>query len=475
MSSATSTPELERATIKRITKRIVPFLIVLYVLNYLDRTNIAFSALQMNDDIGISTVTFGLGAGIFFLAYFLFEVPSNIALHRFGARRWIARIMISWGIVASAMAFIQNAEQFLTLRVLLGIAEAGFFPGIIFYLSLWFPARYRARVIALFYLGIPISQVIGAPLSAGLIKLGDFDGFAGWRTMYLVEGLPAVILGIVTIFYLTDRPTQAKWLNPDQREWLSAELDREEQLKHLEVGSASSKGAQVRKVLANPTVWALALIYFGITSGSNAMSFFFPSVLAAFGDGFGIELGIIETGLITAIPYAVAVVAMILWSRHSDKNNERRFHGGGAAIVAGVSIAFALSIDHPVATVLGFIALAAGVYAGITVFWAIPGQLLTGIGAAAGIGLINSIGNLSGFSGPYLTGWLYELTGSYTPPFLVIAALVTAAGLGLIIVMRKKHVIAVNAQSATNDDTTISGSDTEQTTLNRVISTTKSQ
>ncbi|MGE8098684.1 MFS transporter [Pseudomonas fluorescens] len=435
--------ELERTTIRRVTRRLVPFLVVLYIINFLDRTNVGFAALRMNEDIGISAAIYGLGAGIFFVGYFFFEVPSNVLLHKFGARIWIARIMITWGIVATAMGFLQTTGHFLTLRVLLGIAEAGFFPGIIFLLSMWFPSRYRARVIAMFYLGIPVAQVIGAPLSVGLMELGDAFGFVGWRVMYVLEGLPAIVLGIACLFYLTDKPADARWLTVEQREWLIDTLGREEREKAANVTPGLSRWNEIRQALTHPLVWRMALIYFGITSGSNAMNFFFPSVLQSFRGSFGIELGLIQNGLITAIPYSLAGVAMVFWSRHSDKSQERHIHAGSAALLAAGSIALALWINQPWIIVAGFILLTIGVYSAINVFWAIPGQVLTGVGAAAGIGLINSIGNLSGFTGPFLTGLIYNLTGSYSPAFLVIAALVAAGGVGILLLPRKYSTVVV--------------------------------
>ncbi|WP_040262560.1 MFS transporter [Pseudomonas massiliensis] len=433
--------ELETQTIRRVTRRLVPFLILLFVVAFLDRNNVGFAALHMNEDIGISQTIYGLGAGIFFLGYFLFEVPSNVLLHRFGARVWLARIMVTWGIIAGAMGFLQTAGHFITLRVLLGIAEAGFFPGVIYLLSLWFPSRYRARMIATFYLGVPIAQIVGAPLSVGLMQLGDSLGMVGWRLMYIVEAVPAVILGVVCYFYLTDRPADAHWLTAEQRKWLMDTLEQEERAKPLVVGVVPSKGQMIRRALGNRQVWMLALVYFGITSGSNAMNFFLPTVLASFRASFGLEIGLMQNGLITAIPYAVAAVAMIAWSRRSDRLQERHRHAGGAALLAAASIALALLINQPWIIVIGFVLLAVGVYSAINVFWAVPGQVLTGVGAAAGIGLINSIGNLSGFSGPYLTGFLYNATGSYTPGFLVIAALVAMGGLIMLLMPRNQAVI----------------------------------
>ena len=429
---------LEEQTIKRISKRIIPFLVILFVMAFLDRTNIGFAALHMNDAIGITQTIFGLGAGIFFLGYFIAEVPSNILLHRFGARIWIARIMITWGIIAAMMGFIQNGTQFIVLRFLLGIAEAGFFPGVIFYLTLWFPARYRARVFASFYLGLPIAQIIGAPISVGLMQWGDTIGYEGWRLMYILEGIPSIILGIVCLKYLTNTPKEAQWLSTEQRTWLMNTLEREEREKEKTEDSNLTKGEMIKQVFKNPLVWIMAMVYFGITSGSNAMFFFLPSVLESFRNTFGMEITLIQNGMLTAIPYAFAAVGMILWSRRSDRKQERYKHGACAALMAAIAITIALVVNQPWAIIVGFIFLAIGVFSAINIFWTLPGQTLTGVGAAAGIGLINSVGNLSGFTGPYLTGYLYTTTGNYTIAFLVIASFVAMGGLGLLLLGKLK-------------------------------------
>lgn len=424
---------LEEQTIKRISKRIIPFLIILFVMAFLDRTNIGFAALHMNDAIGITQTIFGLGAGIFFLGYFIAEVPSNVLLHRFGARIWIARIMITWGIIAALIGLIQNGTQFIVLRFLLGIAEAGFFPGVIFYLTLWFPARYRARVFATFYLGLPIAQIVGAPISVGLMQWGDTIGYEGWRMMYVLEGIPSIILGIICLKYLTNTPKEAQWLTADQRQWLMNTLEKEEREKTEHADAHLSKSTVIKQVFKNPLVWVMAIVYFGITSGSNAMFFFLPSVLESFRNTFGMEISLIQNGLLTAIPYAFAAVGMILWSRRSDRKQERHKHGACAALMAASAIAIALLVNQPWAIIVGFIFLAIGVFSAINIFWTLPGQTLTGVGAAAGIGLINSVGNLSGFTGPYLTGYLYTTTGTYTIAFLVIAGFVAIGGIGLLV------------------------------------------
>ena len=429
---------LEEQTVKRISKRIIPFLIILFVMAFLDRTNIGFAALHMKEAIGITQTIFGLGAGIFFLGYFIAEVPSNILLHRFGARIWIARIMITWGIIAALMGFIQTGTQFIVLRFLLGIAEAGFFPGVIFYLTLWFPVRYRARVFAMFYLGLPIAQIIGAPVSVGLMQWGNTIGYEGWRLMYILEGIPSIILGIVCLKYLTNTPKEAQWLTGEQRTWLMNTLEKEESEKAKSADANLSKSAVIKQVFKNPLVWIMALVYFGITSGSNAMFFFLPSVLESFRNTFGMEISLIQNGMLTAIPYAFAAVGMILWSRRSDRKQERYWHGASAALMAAIAIAIALIVNQPWAIIVGFIFLAIGVFSAINIFWTLPGQTLTGVGAAAGIGLINSVGNLSGFTGPYLTGYLYTTTGNYTVAFMVIAGFVAMGGLGLILLAKLK-------------------------------------
>ena len=438
-SALNETAALERSTVRRITIRLIPFLAVLYLFNFIDRTNVAFAALRMRGDVGISPSAYGLGAGIFFIGYCLCEIPSNVALYRFGARRWIARILVSWGLVASLTALVQNSAQFIGLRFLLGVAEAGFYPGVIYFLSLWFPASHRARVTALFYLGAPIAQVVGAPLSTWLIETGDSAGWVGWRLMFLVEGLPAILLGICALYWLTDSPAQANWLPPRQRQWLIKELESEAQLRPQ--APKVTHWRQISQSLGNRSTISLALIYFGITSGSNAMNFFLPSVIQSFKSVSGAHVGLLTAGLLTAIPYAVASVAMVVWSGHSDLTQERRFHVGGAAIVAAVAIACAFSFNSPIATLLGFTVMAAGIYSAINVFWSVPTALFHGVGAATAIAMINAIGNLSGFGGAYLVGFLFEKTNSYAPAFLTISCCVGLAGMAFIWLSRPRRQV----------------------------------
>jgi MFS transporter, ACS family, tartrate transporter len=334
--------------------------------------------------------------------------------------------MLTWGAIALAMAFVQTSAQFIVLRFLLGVAEAGFYPGVVYYLSLWFPSGHRAYVTSLFYLGVPIAQVVGAPLSTGLIEIGDGLGFVGWRVMYLIEGILPMLLAIVTYFFLTDRPAVAAWLSADEREWLQATLASESAANH-ETGGRGM-WPEIRSALSSPVVYKLALIYFGITCGSNAMNFFLPNVLQEFGRRFNVHLSLLTTGTLTAIPYAVAAAAMLFWSRLSDHSGERRYHAGGAAIVAAGGIILAVTATGPWTTMIGFTLLAAGTYSAINVFWSIPTQVLSGPGAAAGIGMINSVGNLSGFVTTNVVSALYATTDSYAAPFALIAGAVLVAG-----------------------------------------------
>src|SRR5947209_18297710 len=304
--------DLESRTIRRVSRRLLPFLIVCYFVAYLDRVNVGFASLTMNQDLGISSTAYGLGAGIFFLTYFIFEVPSNLFLEKFGARKWIARIMFTWGLLSGAMAFIGGEAGFYAVRLLLGAAEAGFFPGIIFYLTLWFPASYRARIVSMFMAAIPLSSVVGAPVSGALLGLDGVAGLKGWQWLFILEAVPALILSVVTFFYLTDRPAEAHWLRADERDWLTARLDTErrarEEVHHYSVVQA----------LMNPRVLAIAVIYFGAVAVNYGLSFFLPQIVKAFG------LTNLETGFVTLIPYAIGAVGMIWWGLRSDKEGSAR-------------------------------------------------------------------------------------------------------------------------------------------------------
>ena len=402
--------ELETRTIARVTTRLVPFLIVCYFVAYLDRVNVGFAALTMNRDLGISATAYGFGAGIFFISYFLFEVPSNLFLERFGARKWIARIMLSWGLLSGATAFVQGEYSFYLVRFLLGIAEAGFFPGIIFYLTLWFPAAYRARIIGYFMAAIPLSTVLGAPLSGMLLDLDGWMGMRGWQWLFIIEAVPAMVLSFVVFFYLTDRPSEAKWLQADEREWLVNRLDLEERQRE------SVKHYSIREALLNPKVLALGLVYFGAVACNYGIGFFMPQIVKEFG------LTNQQTGFVTAIPYIVGVFAIIYWGRRSDRMKERKGHTAVALGIAAVGIAASTFLPDPTLKMLALSVAAFGVFGCLPVFWTLPTSFLSGAAAAGGIAAINSIGNLSGFAGPYLVGFVRDRTGSFNGGLLCLAA-----------------------------------------------------
>ena len=428
---------LEARTVKRVGARLVPFLIICYLVAYLDRVNVGFAALTMNKDLGISATAYGLGAGIFFFTYFIFEVPSNLFLERFGARKWIARIMLSWGILSGAMAFITGETGFYVVRLLLGAAEAGFFPGIIFYLTLWFPAAYRARIVGYFMAAIPLSSVIGAPVSGYILGMDGLAGLKGWQWLFIIEAMPAVLLSIVVFFYLTDSPADARWLGAEERRWLvrrlELERDQRDAAQHFSVGQA----------LLNGKVLALALVYFGAVAANYGVSFFLPQIVKAFG------LSNAATGWVTAIPYAIGIVAMVYWGRRSDRMHERKLHCAGALIVAALGIAGCALFDDPALKIVSIAIGGAGIFGCLPVFWTLPTAFLSGAAAAAGIAVVNSIGNLAGFAGPYVMGALKDATGGFTAGLLTVAgAALVAAGIVLALHHDRKLELAPEAHPA---------------------------
>ncbi|AIJ27090.1 MFS transporter [Amycolatopsis methanolica] len=406
----------------KVALRIMPFLALLYFVNYLDRVNIGFAGPNgMNAELGMSATAFGFASGIFFLGYLTLEVPSNLALHRFGARRWLARIMITWGIIATVLAFVPNPTTLVIMRFLLGVAEAGFFPGIILYLTYWFPAAQRAKAVALFMAAVPVSSAIGATVSSLLIAHGHgVFGLSGWRFMFLVEGIPAILLAFATWFYLTDRPEQAKWLTEDERRWLTTELDNERKATEAE------HHWPLRKALTHPRILGLAFVYFAIAYGLYALGFFLPTIIAGFGQEFGTKLSTVQAGLVTATPYVIAAVVMLFWARHGDRTRERKWHVALPMIVGGVAIPVALYLGNPYAAMVAVTVCAVGVCAALPTFWALPSTFLSGAAAAGGIALINSLGNISGFAAPYVTGWLKDVTGTQRTGLWVVGACMVA-------------------------------------------------
>src|ERR1700687_5729342 len=409
--------ELETSTIRAISWRLIPFLVLAYFLAYLDRVNLGFAALTMNAELKFSPTIFSWGAGIFFIGYFIFEVPSNLALEKFGASRWIARIMVTWGIISALMALVSGVWSFYALRFLLGVGEAGFFPGIILSLTYWYPAEYRARFLAAFAIAVPVSTVIGAPISGLLLGLDGAMGLKGWQWLFIIEGVPSVVLGCITWFYLTDRPAKADWLTAEQKAWLSAKLESEiaakQAAKHLTLGQA----------LASPKVITLSVIYFGFVGALYGMQFWLPQIVKAFGYSNA------QTGFVTAVPYLFGTVAMILWARHSDATRERVMHVGAPLLLTAAALGVCGYMDNPYVTIVALIVAAIGIFCTFAVFWTLPTAWLSGTAAAGAIALINSIGNLAGFGGPYLIGWVKEATGSTSTGLLVLAVLPLIGGL----------------------------------------------
>ncbi len=410
------------SAVRKAAIRLVPFLGLLYLINYLDRANVGYAALTMNADLGLTTAAYGLGAGLFFIGYFFFEVPSNIILHKVGARVWIARIMITWGIVASCTSFIQGEISFYIVRVLLGIAEAGFFPGIVLYLTYWFPRAKRANILALVLLAVPLSSVVGGPVSTFLIENGNGAlGFAeGWRFMFFVEGLPAVLLGVVVLFVLPSRPRDAKWLTEEERTALTQTIADEDR---REITAETS----LRAGLASPRVLALSVAYFALSFGFIALGFFLPQVVQGFQEDFGVTYSLFEIGVITAIPFAFAAVTMVIWARHSDRTGERALHVAIPSFIGAVAIAAALYMNSPLMVMVCVTVFTMCAFAVFAPLWQLP-LLLSGAGAAAGIAMINSLGNLSGFASGYVVGWLEDWTGSFRPGMWVGAGFMALAG-----------------------------------------------
>lgn len=424
---------VEQTAIRKISWRLVPFVALMFFINFLDRTAISFAGPNgMTQDLGLSALQFGLASGIFFIGYILLEVPSNLALHKFGARRWLARIMISWGIVSLLFTWVSSVEGLYTLRLLLGIAEAGFFPGAILYLSLWVPARHRSKILSLFYLAQPLTVVFGAPLAASLIEQHGLFGLEGWRVMFMGVSLPAILIGIVALFWLVDSPRQAKWLNDDEKNWLIAELEAEHQHKQ------GQHPHSVRSVMGNRRVWMLCLIYFGFIYGLYALAFFLPTIIAGFQQQFGTTFNVMQKGLITGVPYLIAAVVMFFWSRDAARRGCKTWHIAIPAVAGGVSVPLALYMDSPFTTIMVIAVTASAIFAALPNFWTLPTQFLTGASAAAAIALINTLGNVAGFSAGYITGALHDATHSYVLPMFVVGGFMLLSAVLMLFLNRRR-------------------------------------
>lgn len=430
MSSISPDVYLERSgsgTYAKVAWRLIPFLFFCYLCAYLDRINVSFAKLQMLQDLGMSDAVYGLGAGIFFVGYLMFEVPSNLLLLKVGARRWIARIMVTWGIISALMMFVSTPTQFYVVRFLLGVAEAGFFPAILLYLTYWFPAGRRSKMTALFMTGIPMSGVIGGPLSGWIMhSLGGAHGIAGWQWLFLLEGLPTVIVGIVAYFYLDDRVSDAKWLTSEEKQVIEADLQTE---------VSDHKLHSLRDGLASPRVLLLSAIYFFFTMGLYGVSFWLPSLVKASG-----VTGTLNIGLLSAVPYAAAAITMVLVGRSSDRHGERRWHLAIPGVVGALALCASVIYAHD--TVIAMIALTVGTMGVITTisqFWTVPPSLLQGTAAAGGIALANSVGSISGVVSPYVIGFLQTSTGSTGSAVVGIAVSMVIGSL-LTLTLRRAHV-----------------------------------
>lgn len=402
-------------------RRLLPLLGLLYFVSFLDRVNVGFAALQMNADLGFSDTAYATGAGIFFVAYALLEVPSNVMLEKFGARLWIFRIMLSWGLLSAATAFVYNESSFYLVRFLLGAAEAGFFPGVIFYLTRWFPAGLRARMVAGFMAAVPLAGIIGAPLSGAILGLHGFWGLAGWQWLFLIEGAPAVLLGFAVLRLLPDGPGDAPWLTDDERTAIAARLAAEPAPIHQTLGPA----------LRDIRVWLFSIPYFGIVLALYGLSFWLPLIVKQMG------FSDLQTGFVVAVPYVLAAIVMVVWGLRSDRRGERTAHFALPAFVAAAGFAGAAFLPGDLAVFLALVIGTVGIYAAFGPFWSVPAAELSGAAAAGGIALINSIGNLGGFAGPYLIGWVKQTTGGYAPAMAAFAAIAALAGFAMMGLARR--------------------------------------
>jgi MFS transporter, ACS family, tartrate transporter len=430
----TTSDQIGHRTMARVRRRLIPFLATMYFVAYLDRVNVGFAALQMNAALGLSSQVFGLGAGIFFLGYFLFEIPSNYALARVGARIWIARIAIVWGIVSVAMLLITGPRSFFAMRFLLGAAEAGFFPGIVLYFTYWFPAPERAKAVAQFSTASMAAGIVGAPLSGVLLSMRGAGALDGWQWLFLVEGLPAIALGVVALWYLTDTPERAYWLSDEERAWLVEAMRRDR------ADTTRPPAHSLRAGLLDPVVWRLALSLFLVVTSGYGFSFFLPQIVKAF-SGLS-DLGV---GIVTAVPFLVAAIGMVTVAAHSDRTGERRGHVAACGCLAAAGLATASIVASPVERFAALSIAAIGLYSFTPPFWSLPTAFLRGDAAAAGIAFINATGNLGGFLGPYVMGWMKDATGDY---LIGLRLLATAAMIsGVFVFIGAREVTAATAET----------------------------
>ena len=422
--------QLKGIALRKVTLRLVPFLFLLYIIAYLDRINVGFAALQMQGQLGFNDNVYGNGAGAFFLGYFFFQVPSNLILQKLGAKRWICILMITWGVISCCMMFIRTPMEFYGMRFLLGLAEAGFFPGVIFYLRSWFPADARARTVAWFMTAATLSPVVGGPISGALLEAHNPHGLAGWQWMFLMEGIPAIIMGAVVLIYLTDRPEIARWLSEQERSWLIGTLEQE---KH---GAVTESSSNPMSVFSNVNIWLLALTYFGLNTCSYGMSLFLPKMIKNIFTGSTFQIG-----LLTTIPYIVATISMVLIGFNSDRTGERKFHTGLAALAAACCLVGGAYSTTLIPMLLAMTLAASSQWAMLGPFWAMPSSMLRGAAAATGIAFINSVGNLGGFFGPKVLGKLGFQTG-----LLIVAATIGTGGIACLLVRWQQRPVSENSR-----------------------------
>ena len=413
------TQNIESAVISKITFRLIPFLCLLFFIAFLDRVNIGFAALHMNADLGLSATAFGMGAGLFFIGYFFFEVPSNIFLQKFGARITLSRVMVLWGICSAGFAFVQTETQFYVLRFLLGAAEAGFLPGVIYYFTIWLPAAHRARLIGLFVMMIPISSVLGAPLSTWLIQATEgWHGYRGWQWMFVLEALPAIILGIVVLYVLPNKPAEVKWLSAEEKQWLNDQMSHEHAVKakHLPSGWLQA--------LLNWRTLKIIVVYSSIVFAIYAVGFWIPQIVKGFG------MSMTQTGFMTATPYLIASICMVLWARHSDKTRERVWHVALPCWFGAISFVIAFfNLDNTLVAMLALSGCMVGIFCALPPYWTFPTLFFSGSAAAVGIAAVNSIGNLAGYVGPFAVGVLKDITGNFANGLLLTGAVLVVGGI----------------------------------------------
>jgi len=406
--------------ISKVMRRLIPFIFACYVVSYLDRINVGFAALTMNRDLGLTATEFGWGAGLFFLGYFSFEIPSNLMMQRFGARIWIARIMITWGLISMLTAFVVGPKSFAAARFLLGLAEAGFTPGIYLYFTSWFPGDSRAKATAAFLVGIPVANIIGSPISGAIMQMDGLWGLKSWQALLVLEAAPAVLLGIACLFVLGDRPSKVSWLTPHEQQWLEGQLAAEQ------ATMSARHGNTLRGALTNWRVFTLAFINFCCIVGSVGIGLWLPQIVK----GFGVSSSTV--GLITAVPYAVGAVCMVLWSRLARLRPNRIPYVVGALLLAAIALAISVALDEPLPKMIAITVTIASILSFQATFWAIPSGFLTGRAAAGGLALIVSIGNLGGFAGPFLIGLIREATNNFTMSLLAVSLILLLGSLAML-------------------------------------------